>query len=302
MIDADEFARFQRLVPRLIPRGTLRRAWRLTGGVSAEITALEVERPDGCPAKLVVRRHGAIDRARNPHVARDEYSLLRIARDHGLAVPKPHLYDESGQLFATPILVVAYVDGETEFAPGDLAAYVDQAATELARIHGVKDGTELSFLSRQGKGFGERPAELDASLGEGRIRAVLEIAGAPRRVNDRVLLHGDYWPGNLLWRDGRLAAVIDWEDAAVGDPLADLANARLEFLMAFGPDALVDFTDRYLALMPIDLTNLPYWDLCAALRPCGKLAGWSLDEATERRMRERHARFVDGALATLRTR
>jgi aminoglycoside phosphotransferase (APT) family kinase protein len=38
------------------------------------------------------------------------------------------------------------------------------------------------------------------------------------------VLHGDYWPGNVLWRDGRLVGVIGWEEAAFGDPLADLAN------------------------------------------------------------------------------
>jgi aminoglycoside phosphotransferase (APT) family kinase protein len=299
MVGAVEFAQFQRLVGQVVPHGTLRRAWRLTGGVSAEITALEIERTDGPAVKLVVRRHGAIDRARNPHVARDEYDLLRMARDNGLTVPNAYLYDESGRIFPTPILVVAYVDGETVFETADLAGYVGQAATELARIHGVTDAPELAFLPRQEIGVGERPAALDAALGEGRIRDAIEAAGPVRQVNASVLLHGDYWPGNLLWRDGHLAAVIDWEDAAVGDPLADLANARLEFLMAFGPDALIAFTDRYRALMTVDLTNLPYWDLCAALRPCGKLAGWGLDAATERQMRERHAQFVAAALTTL---
>ena len=33
----------------------------------------------------------------------------------------------------------------------------------------------------------------------------------PVQVNRPVLLHGDFWPGNILWRDGRLVAVIDWE-------------------------------------------------------------------------------------------
>ena len=26
------------------------------------------------------------------------------------------------------------------------------------------------------------------------------------------LLHGDYWPGNVLWKNGALVGVIDWED------------------------------------------------------------------------------------------
>ena len=38
-------------------------------------------------------------------------------------------------------------------------------------------------------------------------------------------LHGDLQAGNLLVRDGRLAAVIDFGALGVGDPAADLAPA-----------------------------------------------------------------------------
>ena len=35
------------------------------------------------------------------------------------------------------------------------------------------------------------------------------------------LLHGDLGPEHLLVRDGRLAGVIDWGDARLGDPALD---------------------------------------------------------------------------------
>ena len=89
-------------------------------------------------------------------------------------------------------------------------------------------------------------------------------------MNPAVLLHGDYWPGNTLWQRGTLVCVIDWEDAVLGDPLADVANARMELTMAFGPTAAADFTDQYRALVPaLDLTALPHWDLYAALATRG---------------------------------
>ena len=299
MTDPIPLDHLQRLVRQTFPHGTVRRAWRLTGGVSAEVTAIEVERPDGPPTRLVVRRHGDADRERNPHVARDEFNLLRIAQAHGLAVPEPYHLDESRDLFPTPVLVTEFVEGDTELAPSDLADYVSQAAAQLAKIHGVPDAPDLSFLPRLGRGFGERPAQLDASLDEGRIRDALEAAWPLSGGNEPVLLHGDFWPGNLLWRDGALVAVLDWEDAHVGDPLADLADARLEYLWAFGRDAMREFTDRYRAATTVDFAHLPYWDLCAALRPCSKLSGWGLDAPIERRMRDRHAHFVAQALATL---
>jgi aminoglycoside phosphotransferase (APT) family kinase protein len=299
MPDALQEDAFQQLVQSIDPRMKLIRAWGLTGGVSAEITALEVEQPDGKRMKLIVRRHGEVDRAHNPHIARDEFRLLQIAQSHGLAAPKPYYLDESRELFPTPLLVVEFVEGETEFAPVDLGSYLQQMAEQLAKIHAVEGAPELSFLPEQDKGFDDRPKLLDESLGERRIRDALESVWPLARIRDSVLVHGDYWPGNILWQDCRLVAVIDWEDARIGDPLADLGNCRLELLWVLGEAAMTEFTECYRSLTSIDIANLPYWDLCAALRPCGKLSEWELDAETEQRMRERHRWFVDQAIEGL---
>jgi Ser/Thr protein kinase RdoA (MazF antagonist) len=147
----------------------------------------------------------------------------------------------------------------------------------------------------------QRPISLDESLAEGQLRDVLVATWPFPQQNHSVLLHGDYWPGNVLWREGQLVAVVDWEDAAVGDPLADLANSRLELLWAFGVTAMEAFTAHYHALRPIDLTYLPYWDLWAALRPAGKLSKWGVDPDTEKGMREGHRIFINQAFEQLAT-
>ena len=41
------------------------------------------------------------------------------------------------------------------------------------------------------------------------IRDTLDAIDTPEQSDPTVLLHGDYWPSNLLWRDGILAAVLD---------------------------------------------------------------------------------------------
>lgn len=291
---------FDGVVRRVDAGARLVRSWPLVGGVSAQVTALEVERGDGRVERWVVRRHGPADLRANPHVARDELRLLEIAREHGLAAPEPIAADESGEVLPGPYVVVGFVAGEVDLDPADLTRYLRQMAGELARIHAVDDGAALDFLPRRGRGYGPPAGPLDETMGEGRIRAALD-ATEPEPANAPTLLHGDYWPGNILWREGHLAAVIDWEDAAVGDPLADLGNARLEILWWFGPDAMAAFTAHYLALSPaLDTTALPYWDLVAALRPCGKLSGFGLDPATEARFRARHARFVEDAISGMR--
>jgi aminoglycoside phosphotransferase (APT) family kinase protein len=114
------------------------------------------------------------------------------------------------------------------------------------------------------------------------------------------LLHGDFWPGNSLWNDGRLVAVIDWEDAAIGDPLADVANTRLELTWAIGLEAMEEFTRQYGSIVTaVDFTDLPYWDLWADLRLARRTADWSLDAAQRKAMREGHEAFVAQALARL---
>ena len=287
------------VVRRVEPGATLARTWEVAGGVSAQVTAIEFLHSDGRATKAIVRRHGAADRARNPHIARDEFRVLEIARARGIGVPRPLLFDESCEVLPTPYVVVEFVEGETAFAPDDPAGFATVAADQLAIIHGVRRSSDLAFLPEIGRGFGERPAVLDATMGEDRIRKALEAAWPLVRVNEAVLLHGDFWPGNLLWRDGCLVAVIDWEDAAIGDPLADLANGRLEFLWWLGNEAMNALTEHYRLLTRRDVAQLAYWDLCAALRPCSKLSNWGLDEETECRLRGRHQQFVTCALDAL---
>jgi aminoglycoside phosphotransferase (APT) family kinase protein len=128
----------------------------------------------------------------------------------------------------------------------------------------------------------------------------LDAAWPLSRTNAPTLLHGDFWPGNVLWPAGRIVVVVDWEDACTGDPLDDAGNARLEILWAFGREAMEQFTRAYRAVMAgVDLAHLPYWDLRAALRPAGKLSRWGLPAAKEEGMREAHHWFVKRALAAL---
>lgn len=293
---------FERLIQKMDPHSRLVRAWPLTGGVSAQITALEIARPDGQTQKMIVRLHGEVDRQQNPQVADDEFKLLQHLKSAGLAVPTPYYLDTSCEIFPIPYLVIEFVEGATDFAPENLPDYLRQCATHLAQIHCLP-AADFDFLPRQSdiyaNKFKVRPAKLDDSIGEGQIRDVLESVWPLAQHNKSVLLHGDYWPGNLLWQGGQLIAIIDWEDARTGDSLADLANSRLEILWAFGMEAMQEFTRIYQSLTALDYTNLPYWDLCAALRPAFKISEWATDVAAEKRMRERHGWFVTQAFEKL---
>jgi aminoglycoside phosphotransferase (APT) family kinase protein len=296
--------RFSRVVERVAPESRLVRAWALKGGISADVTALEIEERDGSVRKVVVRRHAGVNLAQNANITRDEVRLLRILTSAGVAVPEPCYLDESGEIFPTPYAVLEYVEGETEFAPADLDDAIVQMAEQLAKIHEI-DSTkaDLSFLpnfeDRVTAYLRTEPARLDDSLEEGRIREALQAVWPLPHRNKTVLLHWDYWPGNVLWKDGRIAAIIDWEDARLCDPLGDLGNSRMEMLWAFGVEAMEAFTREYVRITGVDVANLPYWDLCAALRPTFQIQDWAVDPEEERQMRAGHRLFVAQAFERL---
>jgi hypothetical protein len=49
----------------------------------------------------------------------------------------------------------------------------------------------------------------------------------------------------------------------------------------------------------VDFTDLPYWDLCAALRPVSKIAEWAEDALRKKRMRDGHRLFITQAFDKL---
>jgi aminoglycoside phosphotransferase (APT) family kinase protein len=296
MTDSRHRERLEALARRIDPGSTLLRTWELKGGVSARVTAFEIARADRRTERFIVRRHGAADLRRNPHIAADEYRLLQVLESAGLPAPTPRYLDAEGEIFSVPCLVVDYVQGEPALEAAEEKELVTQLATVLAEIHRIdRSSADVSFLPEVVALPPARP-----SADEERARAVLEAALPLSPRNPPVLVHGDFWPGNTLWRDGRLVAVIDWEDAAIGDPLADVANARLELLSALGIEAMDEFTRRYESnATAVDFSDLPYWDLWADLRLAGHMAEWGLDHVTEQRMRAAHEAFVAQALEKL---
>lgn len=119
-----------------------------------------------------------------------------------------------------PLSVWPYVAGRQ--ADRENPAHFRAAAELLARLH-----TALAAAS-----LGPQPGN-EHSLGDGSDLADPDLdvwlttffQACPRRQ----ALHGDYYPGNLLARGDRLAAVLDWDEAYIGTPDSELAAAAWEW-------------------------------------------------------------------------
>jgi aminoglycoside phosphotransferase (APT) family kinase protein len=278
-------------VAALEPGGRVLRASALTGGVSANVVGLHIATVTGERRRAVFRQHRDPDvDGRVGRFTAKEFTLLGALHQQGFPVPEPYFVDASGTA-TPPYLITEWIDGSTDIAPADLPSVLEQMAGFLTALHGVDlDAESISRLEMV-----EDPAAAiitylpDDQVGQ-RIRAALATGDFSTAAAEPVVLHGDYWPGNMLWRNGRLAAVIDWEDACLGDPLADLATARVELLCWFGPAATERFTAHYLAMRQrageaVALDRLPLWEMYVSASALAAMHDWGLDPAEESKRR-----------------
>jgi aminoglycoside phosphotransferase (APT) family kinase protein len=310
-----ETQKLEQVVQIVAPENTLLRTWPLQGGISAEMTAFEIQRPGGQRNKMILRRPSEQVLQLSPRAAENEFRALQLTTTLWMATPTPYYLDQSGRIFSTPYLVMEYIDGKPEFPAAPGADFTFQLAKHLAMIHSADySKQDISFLpnarNKCVETSWEQPRFALSALDVQDLRGKLEKVATLAQQNKPVLLHGDYWPGNILWRDDTLVAVIDWEDAQIGDPLIDFAISRLDILSIFGIDSFQAFTHDYQTLMDIDYRNLPYWDFCAALRLArlisDNLAEWTAffipfgrHDITEFTLREHFRYFTTQALEKL---
>jgi len=163
----------------------------------------------------------------------------RIMRALTLAgLPVPRVIDTTGHptIDGRPFILLEKVDGERiEAVKGRVAdeALAGSAVAVLRRLHrvplaetGIADEAPVSLeteLHRWNRLIEHAPPELRvlAPKVAERLRNTVPGQGTP------ALIHGDYHYGNLLFKGSEVAGVVDWEIAALGQPLVDLASLAL---------------------------------------------------------------------------
>lgn len=79
-----------------------------------------------------------------------------------------------------------------------------------------------------------------------------------------VLVQGDTGPGNFMYADGRVTAVVDWELSHWGDPMDDIAWLSLRTVQdtfTHLPDRLAEYSE--LSGHPLDVSRVWYYRLFA---------------------------------------
>lgn len=174
-------------------------------------------------------------------VEKEQAWLPRLAAGLPLPIPAPVAAGKPGDGYQWPWSIYRWIDGETVAAAppadmtglaGDLAAFLvslqglDTADGPAAGPHSFWRGGPLATYDAQTR---EAIARLDARFDAGLCAALWEEALASAWTQPPVWVHGDVAAGNLLVRDGRLSAVIDFGCLNAGDPACDLAVAWTVF-------------------------------------------------------------------------
>ncbi len=259
----------QRILEEIAPRHRLTSVANARAAFTNAVHILEATSPRGRTDRFVVKR---LTDEPDPERADAEYDGLRIARRHGIPVPEPVLLDATGELLGTPGVVTTFVEGRQIADPEDPRSWAEDLARLLLRVHDIRpeaderrriyDGREMGLYFLRG----ELPKlKSGHSLTETLFDIVEELRSdilpAPR-----ALLHMDYWPGNVLWIDDRVSALIDWDATACGDPALDVGYFRMNMYLRGIKEAADLFLQCYEAESG-PVRNLGFWEVACAVRP-----------------------------------
>ncbi|MGH3743463.1 MAG: phosphotransferase family protein [Mycobacteriales bacterium] len=189
--------------------------------------------------KVVLRRPPQGGVLESAHDMGREWRFIDALRDTAVPVADALAREESPDLIGAPFYVMSYVDG---LVPHDAAAAAGlslearEGATgslvdTMAALHDVDiDAVGLGDIGRR-EGYIERQLRRwHRQWEQSSCTDVTAIGAAHERLREKVpaqvrtgIVHGDFRLGNMMCGpDGRIRAVLDWELATLGDPLADL--------------------------------------------------------------------------------
>lgn len=239
------------------------------------------------PGKLLPSAH-AVDR---------EYRVIGALFAQGFPVAEPLVYCADESVAGTAFYVMSFADGRVFWEPwmpgsdpAERAAVYDSMNYTIATLHafdpadiGLGDfGKGENYVARQVERWSKQYRASETEKIEPMERL---IEWLPRHIppsGPARLVHGDYRIDNLIVAkdEPRVIAVLDWELATLGDPLADFTYHLMAWHMplsdsaagtatlqghdlgALGIPSMADYVDDYVARTGLD--PRPYLDVYLA--------------------------------------
>jgi aminoglycoside phosphotransferase (APT) family kinase protein len=275
-----------------VPRLVAPYVWTKLQGGHSNLT-YRVDSADGA-FSAVVRRPPMGELLPKAHDMGREWACLSAIWGRGVPVAEPLAFCESPDVTGAHFYVMGLIEGRAMYNVADVDAWIPEAKRVtaanswidvLATLHsldideiGLGDlGKREDYVLRQLKTWyrswtsSAEAAELDDQRVHDLHDLLLERMPAQ---GPATVVHGDYGTHNVMFgADSTIAAVVDWEIATLGDPMADLGYSMNAWAQA--DDPFVDDTvapslaagfpsreyllDRYQSKTGCDLSELPFY-------------------------------------------
>lgn len=248
-------------------------------------SSLPIEELDLAGQRLLIKDFSSSHELQRPSLAPEPQREIAVYREVlvrlGLdGIPQVAAADSTSSRW----LVLEVIEGTPLWQVGDLAVW-QEAARWLARLHALPVPDHKALV------------RYDAT----HLRRRLELASATERFAETVaerlaalpvhLIHGDFYPANILVETGSRIRVVDWETCGIGPAVLDVAAL---ISGRWSEHEREEILDAYLAASParqrLGVDDLLYARLLLAAQWIGWHDGWS--PPPEQR-HDWHAEFVE---------
>lgn len=284
----------------IAPGSRVVRLKRLKGGLGASTHRVRLELRNGGTQDVVLKRF----RTSEVPPVRREWQKTMFAQRLAVPTPDPIAFD-SGDWFGTPSYVVSALDGGPELH--DLS--YEQIVETILAISSAAPSRVPAAVQHGGIDIREwvpREDQVRTPLVE---RAVDALQGLlPKAAKEhRVVSHGDFHPGNMLWRKGEFSGLIDWLSCGMHYRTREVVYCRTELAILFGAREADRFLKVYESMAGTTLEHVPTWDLLQGLTAMRWVTWWCYayreqgrTDLTDELGIRRAKRVVERALMALR--
>jgi aminoglycoside phosphotransferase (APT) family kinase protein len=181
------------------------------------------------------------------HAVDREYRLLSALHPLGFPVPQPLALCDDPDVIGAIFYVMELAHGRPyangalpEFDPETRRSMYGQLVDTLADLHVIDpEAAGLGDFGRSGNYFERQVARWTRQYRDSQTDYIPEverlIAFLPETIPEQsrtAIVHGDYRIDNVMYDgDGTLTAVLDWELATLGDPVADFSYLAMQWMM-----------------------------------------------------------------------
>jgi aminoglycoside phosphotransferase (APT) family kinase protein len=237
-----------------------------------------------------------------------EARLLKVLTRHD--IPVPRVVAESANPYA---IIMEFVEGQDDFTliadQKDRDEYGRQFGEIMAKWHAipVQEFEKIGFaMPKTGAEYLVQDLEVWEKGCFPHLKEPVPLVSfccqwmrrnPPEPPRRPVLAQGDTGPGQFIFKDGRIQAVVDWELAFVGDPMNDLARIRtrdmwyptgnlpkwFRYYSEFSGTLLELDKIRYYSVIAMMTTALALGPVVQALDPRDVHAEWIAEEIWSKR-------------------